>query len=346
MYCYYIAVFLISKTWQSMAKGANMDKRFYWIKIQKEFFSTVITKKIRQLENGGDCFCIYQKLLINSLSNYGYIFFEDVQIPLYEQIALELDEKTENVKVLLELLQSMKKVQINEQDLFMVDYDKFTGSEAYSTQRVRKFRARKRDLEQKSKSNQDDTDKIHDVTECCNTLQSVTMKHNETLRNQDKEKDIDLEKEKEYIQIKHHPVLEQTEDPSTEKKSVVHNLGEKPPLLITNFPKREKDQAKRIDCPSKNTPEWTAFLSCWNLYPVQQSQEQAWREWTRLKANGTLEQAYIIRESIIDHENNDSRWKKGIIPNFANWLNGKRWNDKPFIEKSDVQREYNEILGY
>ena len=44
----------------------------------------------------------------------------------------------------------------------------------------------------------------------------------------------------------------------------------------------------RTDAPGKGTPEWTAFLSCWDVYPVRQGQEEAWREWMRLKRNGTL----------------------------------------------------------
>lgn len=89
---------------------------------------------------------------------------------------------------------------------------------------------------------------------------------------------------------------------------------------------------KKTDCPSKGTPEWRAFLSCWQVYPVKKGQEEAWREWMRLKQNGTLALAWEIREAILRHVGEDSRWKRGKVPNMAKWLNGKGWNDEPYIE--------------
>ena len=91
----------------------------------------------------------------------------------------------------------------------------------------------------------------------------------------------------------------------------------------------------RTDAPSKGTPEWTAFLSCWDVYPVKQGQEEAWREWMRLKRNGTLEAAWVIREAILTMCAEDSRWQRGKVPKFARWLNGKGWNDMPYVEPGD-----------
>lgn len=91
---------------------------------------------------------------------------------------------------------------------------------------------------------------------------------------------------------------------------------------------------KRTDCPSKGHPQWRAFLSCWDVYPVQQRQEEAWREWMRLYENRTLAEPYVIRDAILLLSQEDSRWGRGKIPNMARWLNGKGWNDKPFCEPS------------
>lgn len=91
----------------------------------------------------------------------------------------------------------------------------------------------------------------------------------------------------------------------------------------------------RTDAPSKGTPEWTAFLSCWDVYPVKQGQEEAWREWERLRRNRTLETAWVIREAILTMCAEDSRWQRGKVPKFARWLNGKGWNDMPYVEPGD-----------
>ena len=96
----------------------------------------------------------------------------------------------------------------------------------------------------------------------------------------------------------------------------------------------------RTDCPSKGHPQWPAFLSCFQVYPVKQGEEEAWREWMRLHANGTLEQPHVIRDKILELAASDSRWLRGKVPTFARWLNGKRWNDEPYVEpeatKSDA----------
>lgn len=93
-----------------------------------------------------------------------------------------------------------------------------------------------------------------------------------------------------------------------------------------------RDGPKKTDSPSKGNPEWRAFLSCWEVYPVKQGQEDAWREWMRLKQNGTLAQAWEIRDAILRLVGEDSRWLRGKVPKMAKWLSGKGWNDEPFVE--------------
>lgn len=100
-----------------------------------------------------------------------------------------------------------------------------------------------------------------------------------------------------------------------------------------NLPReRCPDGPAKTDAPSKGSPQWPAFLTCWQVYPVQQGQEAAWREWMRLHRNGTLAPAFVIREAILRLVAEDSRWLRGKVPKMARWLNGKGWDDKPFVE--------------
>lgn len=101
---------------------------------------------------------------------------------------------------------------------------------------------------------------------------------------------------------------------------------------ISCLPERRPDGPVKTDAPSKGHPEWRAFLSCWDLWPVKQGQEDAWREWMRLHANGTLAPCYVIRESIARLQAEDSRWARGMIPRMAKWLHGKGWNDEPYMQ--------------
>ena len=92
------------------------------------------------------------------------------------------------------------------------------------------------------------------------------------------------------------------------------------------------DGPAKTDAPSKGHPEWPAFLACWELWPVKQGQEDAWREWMRLHGNGTLAPSYAIREAIARLLAEDSRWARGMVPRMARWLRGKGWNDEPFVQ--------------
>ena len=105
-----------------------------------------------------------------------------------------------------------------------------------------------------------------------------------------------------------------------------------PETAAEDRPAPRRQGPPRTDCPGKRHPQRAAFLSCWQVYPVKQGEEEAWREWMRLYANGTLEQPHVIRDKILELTACDSRWQRGKIPTFARWLNGKRWNDEPFTE--------------
>lgn len=87
---------------------------------------------------------------------------------------------------------------------------------------------------------------------------------------------------------------------------------------------------KKTDAPSKGHPQWSAFLACWQVWPVKQGQEAAWREWMRLHGNGTLAETWAIRDAILRLSAEDSRWQEGMVPKMANWLQGKGWNDEPY----------------
>jgi len=87
---------------------------------------------------------------------------------------------------------------------------------------------------------------------------------------------------------------------------------------------------KKTDCPSLGRPSRQGFMACWQVYPIQQGQEEAWREWCRLEDNGTLEEAWAIRDKILMMAQEDDRWLGGFAPNMAKWLNGKGWQDQPY----------------
>ena len=86
---------------------------------------------------------------------------------------------------------------------------------------------------------------------------------------------------------------------------------------------------KKLDCPSKGRASRSAFMVCWDIYPVKQNQEAAWREWCRLEDNGTLADSWIIQDRIMLLLAEDARWADGYAPEMSKWLRDKRWDDEP-----------------
>ena len=157
------------------------EKRYYWLKLKEDFFSSKRIKKIRSIAGGDTYTIIYLKMLLKALKNDGYLYFDGVMNDFAEEIALDIDEKPDDVKVTIQLLSSVGLMEHSEEtDVYKLTYmDMMIGSETASTQRVRDFRQRQRI----SKALQCNTD----VTE---------VKH---LGNAEKEieKEIELEIEKE-----------------------------------------------------------------------------------------------------------------------------------------------------
>ena len=52
------------------------NKRFYWLKLQEDFFQQKAMKKLRRMEHGETLTIIYLKMQLASLRNGGVIAFE------------------------------------------------------------------------------------------------------------------------------------------------------------------------------------------------------------------------------------------------------------------------------
>ena len=74
-------------------------KRYYWLKLDEDFFNSKEIKKLRKLA-GGDTFAIiYLKMLLMSINNDCIISYDGIENTFEEELALQLDEGVDNVKV-------------------------------------------------------------------------------------------------------------------------------------------------------------------------------------------------------------------------------------------------------
>lgn len=124
------------------------DKKYYWLKLKEDFFRQKEIKKLRKIAGGDTYTIIYLKMQLLSLKNEGFLFYEGTEETFEEQLALEIDEDLDNIKVTILFLYNnklMEKVEDNE--FFMHKASECIGKEGRSTERVRKHREKQR-LEQ------------------------------------------------------------------------------------------------------------------------------------------------------------------------------------------------------
>jgi predicted phage replisome organizer len=132
-------------------KGRNPVKRYYWLKLKEEFFLDKEVKKLRKIAGGDTYTIIYLKLMLLSLKTDGKLYFDSIEDTFAEELALEIDEDAENVRVTLMYLEKMNLLQIiNEEEMYLTQMDSLILSESESAQRVRRHRAKIKGLEERS----------------------------------------------------------------------------------------------------------------------------------------------------------------------------------------------------
>ncbi|GGG09117.1 MULTISPECIES: conserved phage C-terminal domain-containing protein [Cysteiniphilum] len=159
-----------------------LNKRFYWLKLKEGFFSEPKIKKLRRIAGGDTYTVIFQKIMLLSIKNQGFIIFEGIEKTFANELALIMDEDEDNVEVTVEFMLRAGLLEEVEPSKFLVtSVLDLIGSESESAARVRKYRDHKKN-EKNSKALQ------------CNmevTQQKRGSNKNVTTDIRDKKEDID-----------------------------------------------------------------------------------------------------------------------------------------------------------
>lgn len=124
------------------------EKRYYWLKLKSTYFKQLNQVKMRRQKHGKDMQIIYLKLMLHSLDSNGEIYYEGVFGSLAEEIALKIDE--ENTDIVQETIDYLKEngmitvLSNDPESIAIPETLECTGSEAYSTERSRRCRDKKR----------------------------------------------------------------------------------------------------------------------------------------------------------------------------------------------------------
>lgn len=123
------------------------DKKYYWLKLKDDFFRDKKMKKLRNIAGGDTYTIIYLKMQLLSLKNSGVLIFENVEDTFEEEIALEIDEKVEDVKVCLLYLEKTGLLECKDNEYVLPQTIDCIGSETAVAERVRRSRERKKQIE-------------------------------------------------------------------------------------------------------------------------------------------------------------------------------------------------------
>lgn len=156
-----------------------MEKKRYWLKLDKDFLKSSQIKVIKNMQNGKDYIFFYLSLLLESTETIGHLRFSESVPYTPEMLASVTDVNVDIVRSAMKLFSELGLLEVLEDGtIFMTEAPKMTGKESESAERVREYRMRKNNI----KALQCNTD----VTEC--NSNEITCNNDVTKCNDNKEK--------------------------------------------------------------------------------------------------------------------------------------------------------------
>lgn len=125
-----------------------VNKKYYWLKLKNNFFKQKEIKKLRKIAGGDTYTVIYLKLQLLSLTTDGKLYFDGVEDTFVEELALELDEEVENVRMTLLFLEKHRLIiQVEDDEYILPETQECIGSETQGAERVRRYREKQKALQ-------------------------------------------------------------------------------------------------------------------------------------------------------------------------------------------------------
>lgn len=117
------------------------EKKYYWLKLKRDFFKRHDIRIIEAMPNGKDYILFYLKMLLESIDHDGMLRFSDA-IP-YDETMLSVITNTnvDVVRTALKVFSELKMLEVfDDRTIYMAEVEKLIGSESASAERVRKHR--------------------------------------------------------------------------------------------------------------------------------------------------------------------------------------------------------------
>ena len=156
------------------------NKKFYWLKLKRDFFKRHDIRIIEEMPNGKDYVLFYLKLLLESIDHEGSLRFSDT-IPYNEQmLSVVTNTNIDIVRSAMKLFTELNLMEVlDDATIYMAEVNNMIGSESWSAERVRRFRSKQQQAL------------------LCNTDVTSCNEEIEKEKEEDKDIDTDIEIERE-----------------------------------------------------------------------------------------------------------------------------------------------------
>lgn len=117
-----------------------MAKRYYWLKLPKDFFEDKAIKRLRQIAGGDTYTIIYLKMLLKSMEDDGKLFYEGIEDTICDEIALDINESADDVQVTISYLEKKGLLIVTDSEVELTRLTEMVGSETDKAELMRKLR--------------------------------------------------------------------------------------------------------------------------------------------------------------------------------------------------------------
>ena len=127
------------------------SKKFYWLKLRRDFFKRHDIRIIEEMPNGKDYVLFYLKLLLESIDHEGSLRFSDT-IPYNEQmLSVVTNTNIDIVRSAMKLFIDLKMIDVfDDKTIYMSEVEKYIGSETEWAKKKRLQRAKEDNVPQLS----------------------------------------------------------------------------------------------------------------------------------------------------------------------------------------------------
>jgi predicted phage replisome organizer len=117
------------------------SKKFYWLKLKRDFFKRHDIRIVEAMPNGKDYILFYLKLLLESIDHEGALRFSDT-VPYNEQmLSVVTDTNIDIVRSAMKLFLELNMMTVlDDKTIYMTEVNQLIGSETRGAQRKREQR--------------------------------------------------------------------------------------------------------------------------------------------------------------------------------------------------------------